>query len=76
MSRENLVARPEAVSRGGVPETRAAWIERTTSIVPHHKTQSVELRQGPLARWRGLATVEVHTPKGPVDANGFSGSLE
>lgn len=46
------------------------WIQRTTSIVPHHKTQSVELSQGPLQRWRGVATVEVHSPEGPVDANG------
>lgn len=46
------------------------WIERTTSIVPHSKTQSVELRQGPLQRRRRVATVEVHTPKGPVDADG------
>ncbi|GAA3529290.1 hypothetical protein GCM10022234_28230 [Aeromicrobium panaciterrae] len=46
------------------------WIQRTTSIVPHHKTQSVELSQGPLQRWRGVATVEVHSPKGPVDADG------
>lgn len=46
------------------------WVERTTSIVPHHKTQSVELVQGPLQRLLRLATVEVHTPKGPVDADG------
>ncbi len=46
------------------------WVERTTSIVPHRRTQSVELRQGPLQRLRGVATVEVHTPKGPVDADG------
>lgn len=46
------------------------WIERTTSIVPHHKTQSVELSQGPLQRRLGVATVEVHSPKGPVDADG------
>jgi len=46
------------------------WIERTTSIVPHHKTQSVELRQGPIQRRLGVATVEVHSPKGPVDADG------
>ncbi|KRC64222.1 hypothetical protein ASE12_05245 [Aeromicrobium sp. Root236] len=49
---------------------REGWVERTTSIVPHHKTQSVELRQGPLQRRRRLATVEVHTPQGPVDADG------
>jgi putative membrane protein len=46
------------------------WVQRTTSIVPHHKTQSVELSQGPLQRRLGLATVEVHSPKGPVDADG------
>ncbi len=46
------------------------WIQRTTSIIPHHKTQSVELSQGPLQRRLGLATVEVHSPKGPVDADG------
>lgn len=49
---------------------REGWIERTTNIVPHHKTQSVELRQGPLQRRRRLATIEVHTPRGPVDADG------
>jgi len=49
---------------------REGWVERTTSIVPHHKTQSVELRQGPLQRRRRLATIEVHTPAGPVDADG------
>lgn len=48
------------------------WIQQTTSIVPHRKTQSVELRQGPLQRWRNVATVEVHTPKGPVNADGRS----
>lgn len=48
---------------------REGWIERTTNIVPHHKMQSVELRQGPLARRRNVATIEVHTPKGPVDAD-------
>jgi putative membrane protein len=46
------------------------WVEQTTSIVPHRRTQSVELRQGPLQRRRRVATVEVHTPKGPVDADG------
>lgn len=45
------------------------WIERTRSLVPHHKTQSVELRQGPIQRWRRVATVEVHSPPGPVDAD-------
>lgn len=46
------------------------WLERKTSIVPHHKTQSVALRQGPLQRRRKVATVQVHSPKGPVNAEG------
>jgi putative membrane protein len=50
--------------------THEGWIERTTSIVPHPRTQSVELRQGPLQRLRRVATIEVHTPAGPVQADG------
>ena len=46
------------------------WIQRSTSMIPHHKTQSVELRQGPLQRRLGVATIEVHSPQGPVDADG------
>jgi putative membrane protein len=49
---------------------RSGWLHRTTDVIPHARTQSVELRQGPLARRLGLATVEVHTPAGPVDADG------
>ncbi len=49
---------------------RTGWLERTTDVVPHARTQSVELRQGPWQRRLDLATVEVHTPKGPVDADG------
>ena len=49
---------------------RQGWLQRTTDVVPHARTQSVELRQGPLQRRLGVATVEIHTPKGPVDADG------
>lgn len=49
---------------------QSGWLQRTTDVVPHARTQSVELRQGPWERRRGLATVEVHTPRGPVDADG------
>src|SRR5690606_30122449 len=48
--------------------TATGWITRHRSIVPHHKVQSVEFSQGPLQRRLGLATVEVHTPDGPVSA--------
>src|SRR5699024_297983 len=44
------------------------WITRRISMVPHHKTQSVALRQGPLQRLRRVATLDVHTPDGPVHA--------
>lgn len=57
-------------ARVGTVVSQTGWIERTTCLVPHHKSQSVELRQGPLQRWRGVATVEVHTPPGPVDVDG------
>lgn len=40
----------------------------TLTIVPHAKTQSVRLTQGPLQRRLGLATVHVDTTPGPVDA--------
>ncbi|MGH8774267.1 MAG: PH domain-containing protein [Jiangellaceae bacterium] len=41
---------------------------RTLTVVPHAKTQSVRLTQGPVQRRLGLATVHVDTTPGPVDA--------
>lgn len=49
---------------------RSGWIARHTDLVPHARTQSVEIKQGPLQRRRRVATVEVHTPDGPVNADG------
>lgn len=40
----------------------------TRDIVPHVKTQSVRIRQGPLQRWCRLADVHLDTTPGPVDA--------
>lgn len=48
--------------------TATGWITRHRSVVPHHKVQSVEFSQGPLQRRRRVASVEVHTPDGPVSA--------
>lgn len=48
------------VSRHGV-------LTRTTDVVPHAKTQSVRITQGPLQRALRLASVHVDTPKGPVN---------
>ena len=36
------------------------------NIVPHAKTQSVRIEQGPLQRRLRLADVHIDTPKGPV----------
>jgi putative membrane protein len=48
--------------------TRSGWLMRRTCLVPHAKVQSVRIRQGPLQRRLGLASVHVDTPPGPVDA--------
>ncbi|MFI5690795.1 PH domain-containing protein [Kribbella sp. NPDC051586] len=48
--------------------TTRGWVSRRTSIVLHHKTQSVRMEQGPLQRRLGLADVHVDTPLGPTDA--------
>jgi putative membrane protein len=53
---------------GDLIVTRKGWLMRRTSLVPHVKAQSVRLRQGPLQRRVGVATVHVDTPPGPVDA--------
>jgi putative membrane protein len=47
---------------------REGVIYRTYTIVPHAKTQSVRLKQGPVQRRLALATVYVDTTPGPVDA--------
>lgn len=48
------------------------WVTHRTDVVPHAKTQSVTLSQGPLQRLRGVADIAVHTPDGPVAARGRS----
>lgn len=48
--------------------TVQGWVSRRTSIVLHHKTQSVRLEQGPLQRRLRLANVHVDTPVGPTNA--------
>lgn len=57
-----------ADARGFV--ARSGWVVHRTDVVPNHKTQSVALRQGPLQRRLTVATLEVHTPDGPVNAKG------
>ena len=48
--------------------TENGWMTHQRNIVPHAKTQSVRIEQGPLQRRLGLADVHVDTPKGPVNA--------
>ena len=48
--------------------TEQGWITHVRDVVPHAKTQSVRIEQGPLQRALGLADVHVHTPQGPVNA--------
>ena len=48
--------------------TENGWMIHQRNIVPHAKTQSVRIEQGPLQRRLGLADVHVDTPKGPVNA--------
>ncbi len=48
--------------------TRRGWLVRRTFLVPHAKAQSVRIRQGPLQRHLGLASVHIDIPPGPVTA--------
>ena len=47
--------------------TQHGWPGRTRNVVPHGKTQSVRLEQGPWQRRLRLASVHVDTTKGPVN---------
>ncbi|MDQ3324697.1 MAG: PH domain-containing protein [Actinomycetota bacterium] len=46
--------------------TRRGLLTRRTDIVPLAAVQSRGLRQGPVQRWLGLATVGLHLPAGPT----------
>lgn len=48
--------------------TQHGWLVRVRDLVPHAKTQSVRIVQGPMQRRLKLADVHVDTPKGPVNA--------
>jgi putative membrane protein len=48
--------------------TEQGWFTHVRDVVPHAKTQSVRIEQGPLQRLLQLADVHVHTPRGPVNA--------
>jgi len=46
--------------------TRSGRLRRQVDIVPHERTQSLGLQQGPLQRRLGLASFVVHSTPGPV----------
>jgi len=45
---------------------RRGLFARDLVVVPHEKTQSLSIRQGPIQRLLSLATVEVHSTRGSV----------
>ena len=45
---------------------RSGVLQRRLDVVPHERTQSLALRQGPLQRRLGLASVVLHSTPGPV----------
>lgn len=45
---------------------RSGRLVKEVAVVPHERTQSLAVEQGPLQRMLGLATVEVHSTNGPV----------
>jgi putative membrane protein len=63
---------PIAWRRTGVRVTREALlirrgvVSRTLDVVPHERTQSLAVTQGPLERRLGLATFHLHSTQGPV----------
>ncbi len=48
--------------------TEHGWLIHARDIVPHAKTQSVRIEQGPLQRRLGLADVHLDLTRGPVSA--------
>lgn len=50
---------------------RRGWVVRRLAVVPHARTQSVHLTQGPWQRRLRLATVSVDVPDGPIHVLGL-----
>jgi putative membrane protein len=46
--------------------TRRGVFSRSTDVIGHARAQSVRLTAGPLQRLRGLGTVHIDAPPGPV----------
>jgi putative membrane protein len=69
--RRARVVDPFVWSRQGVLVTREAMLmrtgllTRTLDVVPHGRTQSVGISQGPIERRLGIANLHMHTVPGP-----------
>jgi putative membrane protein len=60
--RRGYAVTPDSVLlRGGV-------LHRRAQLVPHARIQALGVRQGPLQRWRGVASVTLASTPGPVRA--------
>ena len=51
--------------------TRGGWLQRHTCLVPHARTQSLRVTQGPYQHAFGLASVHVDSTPGPVRIDGY-----
>lgn len=45
---------------------RHGVLSRRLQVVPHERTQSLQLKQGLIQRWLGLADFELHSTPGPI----------
>lgn len=79
--RARLLA-PLGWRRNGFFATRTALLIRSGRwwralvVVPHQRTQSMALHQGPLARRFGVADLVLHTTAGPVSPRVFQAGVE
>jgi putative membrane protein len=48
---------------------------RIVEVVPHARAQSIRMTAGPIARWRGVASVDADTPPGPIRARAANRDL-
>jgi putative membrane protein len=46
---------------------RHGRLRRHLDVVPHARTQSCALTQGPVQRALGVASLQVHSTRGPID---------
>ena len=53
---------------GGVALLRRGWLQRSLTLVPLARMQSVAVSVGPIQRMLRLASVRIHTVTGPVTA--------